>query len=374
MLKGIYLTLLAGPTVPVPVPRPVLDALTGVQITSAAGKRSGFQLTFTFSNRSPLSTLFLLGSVQTPKLRVILVATINGMPDVLMDGVVGRSEMSPGTQAGQSTFTVTGEDLSVLMDLERHDGTQFPGMAPEARVETILATYAALGILPEVIPSPFTEAPNPMENIPEQQGTDLQYINRLAEDVGHVFYLEPGPAPGLNKAYWGPDVKTGVPQPALNTDMDAHTNVESLNFSLNTQDRTLPAVFINVPDTSQFIQLPVPDISVINPPLAAIPLPPQRIERLEDTAQLSTAQAAGRALALASRTADAVNGTGTLDVVRYGRVLKARRLVGVRGAGFAFDGLYYVTSVTSTIKKGEFKQSFNLARNGIVSTLPVVPP
>ena len=37
--------------------------------------------------------------------------------------------------------------------------------------------------------------------------------------------------PGTNIAYWGPEIKVGVPQPALNYDMDAHTNVESLSFS-----------------------------------------------------------------------------------------------------------------------------------------------
>jgi hypothetical protein len=307
-------------------------------------------------------------------LRVILVVTVNGMPEVLMDGVIGRSELSPGSEPGQSTLTISGEDLSALMNLEDHDGTQFPGITPELRVEEILADYAYLGLVPEIIPSPFTDFPNPVEEIPEQQGTDLEYIKQLADDVGYVFFVEPGPAPGLNKAYWGPDVKTGVPQPALNVGFDAYTNVESLNFNLNTQDRTLPVLLIKVPDSSEFIQVPVPDISPINPPLGVIPLPPQRIERLEDTAQLSLAQAAGRALALASRTADAVGGSGTLDVVRYGRLLKARQLVGVRGAGLAFDGLYYVTSVTSTIQKGQFKQSFNLARNAIVSLTPTVPP
>ena len=66
-------------------------------------------------------------------------------------------------------------------------------------------------------------------------------------------------------------------------------------------------------------------------------------------------------------------GTGTLDVARYGHVLKARQLVGVRGAGEAFDGLYYVTRVTDQLKRGEFTQSFSLARNGLLSTLPAVP-
>ena len=55
-----------------------------------------------------------------------------------------------------------------------------------------------------------------------------------------------------------------------------------------------------------------------------------------------------------------------------GTVLKPRKLVGVRGAGLAYDGLYYVKSVTHKIKAGEYKQSFELSRNGLISTLPRV--
>jgi len=59
-------------------------------------------------------------------------------------------------------------------------------------------------------------------------------------------------------------------------------------------------------------------------------------------------------------------------VTRYGGVLNARKLVGVRGSGPAFDGLYYVKSVTHKIKRGEYKQNFTLTRNGLVSTVPTV--
>jgi hypothetical protein len=48
-------------------------------------------------------------------------------------------------------------------------------------------------------------------------------------------------------------------------------------------------------------------------------------------------------------------------------------LVGVRGVGIAYDGLYYVSSVTSNLRRGEFKQSFELTRNGLVSITPKVP-
>ena len=66
-------------------------------------------------------------------------------------------------------------------------------------------------------------------------------------------------------------------------------------------------------------------------------------------------------------------GSGSLDGGRYGRLLEARGLGGVRGAGLAFDGLYYVESVTTTIKRGACKQSFRLTRNGLVSLTPMVP-
>ena len=62
MFKGIHLTLLVGPVVPIPVPKVVLDALESVSVTSAAGSSSGFQLNFTFSGKSPLNTIFVLAA------------------------------------------------------------------------------------------------------------------------------------------------------------------------------------------------------------------------------------------------------------------------------------------------------------------------
>jgi hypothetical protein len=89
--------------------------------------------------------------------------------------------------------------------------------------------------------------------------------------------------------------------------------------------------------------------------------------------ELETLLADAQRAFTAAKSADAVTASGDLDVPRYGRVLKARGLVGVRGVGIAFDGLYYVNSVTHNIKRGEYKQSFRLSRNGLISTLPKVP-
>jgi len=195
----------------------------------------------------------------------------------------------------------------------------------------------------------------------------------LADEVGYVFYVEPGPAPGTSIAYWGPEIRVGVPQPALNLDMDAYTNVESMNFQFDSEHKVLPILMIQNQQTKVPIPIPIPDIRPLSPPLGLVPPLSKNTEILSCTAKRSPVQAALIGMAKAARSSDAVTATGTLDVLRYGRLLKARRLVGVRGAGMAFDGLYFVKSVTASIKRGEYKQNFTLARNGLISTVPVVP-
>ena len=373
-IKRIQLTLLVGPVVAVPVPQIVIDALQSVTVTTSAGSRSGFQLAFSLSNDSPLHTILLLAANAQPlALRVILVATINGTPSVLADGVVTRQEISAGASPGMSTLTVTGEDLTTVMDRTEFNGIPYPAMPPELRVALIVAKYAMYGIVPLVIPSVFQDIPIPVDRIPSHEGTDLAYINQLAADVGHTFYVDSGPLPGMNVAYWGPEIKAGTPQPALNTDMGPHTNVDSLGFSIRHSDKEMPIVFIQNALTKAPIPIPIPDVNPLQPPLGIAQPIPSRFTLLKDTAKLSPIAALGRGVARAAGTADTVEATGSLDVLRYGRLLKARGLVGVRGAGTAFDGLYFVKSVTSTLKEGEFKQQFSLTRNALVSITPAVP-
>ena len=374
MLKGIHLSLMIGPAVPVPVSQAVVDALTEVEVRVAAGERSGFKLVFNLSNQSPLQTAFLLAAGNLPPImRVILVATVNGTADVLIDGVISRYSIAPGSAAGHSQLTLLGHDLTLLMDLIDFSGTPYPAMPAEARVALCIAKYAVLGIVPMVVPSVLIDVPIPTQQIPRHQGTDLKYIQNLAEEVGYVFYLEPGPVPGMNKGYWGPAIKVGPPQPALTLNMDMHTNCDGITFNFDSQSKSLPVVLIQNQASKLPIPVPIPDITPLNPPLGLIKPLPSRLEPVNDTAKYSPVRAAAIGLTKAAKSADTVSGTGSLDVLRYGRLLKARQLVGVRGAGLAFDGLYYVKSVTHSIKLGSYAQSFELTRNGLISTLPTVP-
>lgn len=378
MREGIRLTLMMGPVVPVPVPRLLVDALESATVTTAAGGPSGFQLTFRFNSKSELNTIFLVAaggntSIGTPPLRVLLLVTVGGMPHPLFDGVMTTVEVQPGGNGAPGTITVTGEDLTRVMDMQDFSGLPYPAMPVEARVALICAKYAAFGVIPLPVPALFPDVPIPVDRIPAHQGTDLAYLRQMAEQVGYVFYIEPGAAPGTNIAYFGPEIKVGVPQPALNVDMDAHTNVESLSFSFDPTKGVLPVVFIQNQATRVPIPIPIPNLNPLQPPLGALPAPIANLKVMKDTARLNPMQAISRGLAEAKASQDAVAASGKLNVLRYGRILKARGLVGVRGVGLAHDGLYYVQSVTSTLKRGEFMQSFRLTRNGLISLAPGVP-
>lgn len=381
MLDSVQLSLMMGPIIPLPVPRAVLDALAEVEVHVEDVGTSGFQLTFSIDKQSPLQILFLLsGGMPLLFMRVILVATVNGVANVLIDGVITNNHIAPGDKGSNSTLTITGKDLTALMDQTLWCGIPFPCCPPEARVAIILAKYIAFGIFPIIIPSVMVYVPLPTDQIPTQKGTDLQYIRNLAAQVGYVFYIAAGPQPGMNTAYWGPQVKVGPVQPALSADMDAYTNVESLRFTYDQEKNRIPLIYIYNSETGITFPIPIPGISPLNPPLGQIPplptnlLPPDLQAFREDVAKLPIPQAIMMGMAEAAQNMEVVSCEGSLDVTRYGGILQARQLVGVRGAGPAFDGLYYVKSVTHKIKRGEYKQNFTLTRNGLVSTVPTVNP
>ena len=170
-----------------------------------------------------------------------------------------------------------------------------------------------------------------------------------------------------------------MPARALSTNLGHETNVESIDFQYNAQSAV--QVEGRIRDRNLNTDLPVMTFfSTRVPPLAAFPalpfeLPNVRKVQLDNAEGLSYAQAFARAQATTNASLDNVlTANGEVDSARYGDVLEARGLVGVRGAGYSHDGLYYVKSVKHSISRGQYKQQFTLTREGKGSTLPVVRP
>jgi hypothetical protein len=381
MLLGVNLTLLIGPTVPVPATPDIAEALQSVSVTQNDEGRSGFQMVLQIGRAGPTDLIdyaLLLNPLLRPFNRVILTVLFNAMPKVLIDGLITNQQFSPGNAPGTATLTLTGEDVSIAMDMTKKRA-EWPAMSEMVIANLIIGTYAQYGLIPMVMPPPSIDQPLPIERTPVQQGTDLEYLKTMAQRFGFVFYVEPGPAPGVNTAYWGPPKRAGLPQRALTVSQGPETNVDNINFTYNAMAPTI--VDDVVQDRLTNTSFPVMTFASLRlPPLAAMPalpfqLPNVRTSLLEQSSGLSVVEAYARAQGVTDKSVDSVvTAQGELDALRYGDVLAPRGIVGLRGAGFTHDGFYYVKSVSHAISRGQFKQRFSLTREGTGAITPVVVP
>ena len=409
-LLGIRLTLMMGPGIAVPVPPDLAESLKSVSVTNNDTGRSGFSLTFEVGRAAPLDMVdysLLLNPLLRPFTRVVVVVTFGVLPQVLCDGVITNLQLSPSNEPGASTLTVTGEDVSVMMDMQELP-QPWPAMPANAVVGAILLKYAQYGIVPVIMPAIFPNPPSPTERVPVQTMTDLNYINFLAARQGYVFYVEPGFAPNTNFAYWGPPhvpppYRAGPPQKAITFNSGPETNASSVSFTYNALSPTL--VVGTIQDSSTNFPIPVvtspfglriplasqPAI-IFNQPnvrVSLLPTTPQQARRATSagggqseefpeartTSGLEIAEALLRAQATTDASTDnVVTATGELDALEFGDILRARGLVGLRGVGYSYGGNYYVKSVSHEISKGQYKQRFTLTREGTGSLTPLVVP
>jgi hypothetical protein len=373
-LSSVLLNLLIGRAAPAPAPAELMSALESVEVNQSddgdASFSQGFQLVFRAERDAATARLVALlrHPLLQPGSRVIISVTLAGTPQVLLDGVITHHQFTPGKDA---RLTVTGKDLSALMDLlELSMG--YPALPHEAIVALVLLKYAAFGIIPEIIPAPSSWIGTPLEDVPFQEGTDRAYLRKLAQAHGYVFGIRPGPAPMMNFAYWGPLIKIGVPQKALNVDMGSATNVDTIDFANDALTPEQVYGLVHLRDAP----MPVPILT-----LAALNLQPLASQQALIANQpfvrktrlsyqgASPIEALAEAQATTNTSSEAtVTGTGTLNALRYQAILTAPGIVGVRGVSEDYDGFYWVKSVKHKISLGEYTQSFTLTREGVGAT------
>jgi hypothetical protein len=375
LTSGLHLTLLAGRTLPVPLTLPLAERVRSVTVTESDEERSVFSIVLDADDVPPgMGTPFGSASPFSAFSRVVIVLTFGASPQVLFDGVVTETSLEPGAGGRGATWVVTGEDLGNLLDREERD-VEHPGLDDYPVVLTMLAPYAAQGLLPMVVPPPTMDPPLPIDRIPTQHGTDLAHLVALAERHGYVAYATPGPVPGTSFFYWGPPVRLGVPQPALAVDMGHDSNVRDLSF--RTEATAPTTVSGNVMDRRTGAQTPVTAPVTTRTPLGAVPFAAANAESIRShrlrNGSSNTMTAQARAQGVVDKAADNVSAEGTADGGRYRAVLRPRGLVGLRGAGWSHDGVWYAKRVEHTLTMGSYEVAFTLTRDGHGATTPVLP-
>lgn len=375
-LFGTLVTVLIGPGLPLLATPDLLEALESIEVDHSEEGPSALQLNF--KPGRALTDVLDDPLVADPRLkpfsRVVISVVFGAMPQVLFDGVITYRRFTPGEPGQAGTFTVTGEELSVLMELDERS-EEYPAQTEMVIANLILARYATQGVVPMVIPPPVVDTPLPTERIPVQRCSDKAYLKQMARRFGYVFHMEPGPAPGVTTAYWGPPKRVGVPQKALSVNLGADTNVNTISF--NHSGLEAGSVSGHIQDRTTGQQAPVETFATTRMPLSSSPgwrTQPMMRTRQHRSSGVNLLQAYARAQGEMDATMDRVAGaTGELDALTYEALLSPRKLVGVRGAGYSNDGLYYVKQVRHRIQVGRYTQSFTLSRDGEGSTLPALP-
>lgn len=376
-ISAIDLSLRIGPGQPDLAPGRLMRALRKVEITQKDEAPSGFQLTF-LAEQAGAGNDFAVTADEllSPFNRVLARVSVDGTATTLIDGFVTHQQFMPSNGPEDSMFVVTGEDVSVMMDrveLSR----EFPSFSDWSTVEEILLPYRVLlGVHADVAVSPTSLVP--IDGVPQQFGTDRCLLQQLAQQNGYLFYVTPGDTPFENTAYWGPPQRGGAPSALLDVAVGAASTVDRAQAEYDALAAATYFGYAIETDVPPYLPIPFTTIAssrtpalAANPAITASLYTRRNLWRSDDHDPV-------RALIKAQATTDASTDsvvTLSCDVspVRLGRVVNAPGVVGVRGTGGSYDGLYYLKSATHKIdllhdEEWSYTQSLVMTREGVGTT------
>ena len=261
-----------------------------------------------------------------------------------------------------------------MMDMYEYS-MEYPFMPDFAIAGLVLVKWLLYGVYPKIVPTPTSGLT--FSQVPQQLGTDRTYLQQLATEHGYVFYIKTGSTIGENHAYWGPPPRDDPPQPTLTIDADGDTSVTELSFCFDA--RAPQFVWGAVLNTTFDVVVPITTVGstrtgtlATDPALQFDSLFVRRT--LFDHQGLGVVRAFAKAQAITNLSTDsAATAAGKLDALRYGSILTAPGVVGLRGAGQHYDGLYYVQKVVHRISRTGYEQEFTLTREGLGSTVSTLP-
>ncbi len=297
----------------------------------------------------------------------------HGGTEVLTEGYITEVRVHFEDPARQPYLEVRGLDASVLMTVEEKIVT-WPNLSDSDIATRILASY---GFTPDVTRADPIHQENDVTVV--QRGTDLHFLRRLARKNGFEVGVEKDFLTGRITGYFRKPGLDATPQKALVVAFGDGSSLRSFDVEVDgLKPLAVEAAQIDVKGkvansgTADALQL----TAIGDQDLAA--LVESRIGSL-----VSPKEAAGKLWLHADPSSDATELTAMAQAVRdeagwlvtargeidsdvYGTVLRANRLVVVKGAGSRYSGKYYVTRVVHRLQSdGAYEQAFEARRNAV---------
>ena len=147
-------------------------------VTESDGSASAFTITLDAGRSGPTAafdTPLLTTSPLRANARVVLLLTMGALPQVLLDGIVTETELTPGSASQHAELRVTGHDVSLLLD--RHEvTTEHIGLDDALQVQAIAGPTSRAASSRRSSRRRSLDPPLPIERTPTQQATDYAHL------------------------------------------------------------------------------------------------------------------------------------------------------------------------------------------------------
>jgi phage protein D len=338
----------------------LLDVIQQIQVEDHAEMADMVRLRISIGVKDGCADWTVVDDDLFPRLATVKVAVTvgSGAPEPLIEAYVIETSANFSNQPGQSALNVVAMDPTVLMNLEEKV-RPWPDMADGEIATTIFEEH---GFSAEVEPTQPTR--QEVDYTTMQRGADIRFLRELARRNGYECYVEANTTTGLIEGHFHPPRLEQRPQGVLSVNMGEATNVNSLNARYDMLRPTTARV--TGLDIGTRSDQPAQADSLAHRELGSEPSlngDRQRRVLLSRTGLAETGELQTYAQAVVDRSGLAITAEGDLNTVAYGRLLRAKRPVLVRGAGRQFNGTYYVRRVLHTFSGDGYTQRFTLHRN-----------
>ncbi|MGH7516511.1 MAG: phage late control D family protein [Gemmatimonadales bacterium] len=290
------------------------------------------------------------------------VAVGSGRAETLINAFIIETNASFANQPGTSVLNVVAMDPTVLMNLEEKV-KRWPNMA-DSDVANAVFSSPDYKFTPIVDVTKWKRQEN--EQTLMQRGTDIQFLQQLAQRNGFECYVETNGRTGQVEGHFHAPRLDQPPQGVLSVNLRDATNVNTFSARYDMlRPATAQATNLDIASRSdQQARVTASALSSLGKN-TALEAQHQRRVLPSQTGLARTGELQAYAQALVDQSALAITADGELNTVAYGGILRAKRPVLVRGAGQQFSGTYYVERVHHVLTADSYKQSFTLRRNAL---------
>jgi phage protein D len=338
------------------------DALSSVEVEENADMPDALRLRFPVSTKDKDLTW-----VNDPKLQpfanvAVVITDEKGATQCIFDGYVLAAKVHLEAGITASTLEVTGQDASVLMQLEEKS-REFVGMTHGDVANTLFGEHGfgtAAHNSEDDSPAATEETHTLM-----QRGSDLEFLQRLARRTSRWCRVACGATAGDRVGYFAPPHLEGDPVLVLNLNDAEKRQVKALDFVWDVaRPNKVAAQQASLSDT-EAVKADTGDSGL--PALDARDL--RTFAGRDRTVMLTAAaddpELPGRARAVLRDAGWFASCEGTANLAVTKIVLRAADLVTIEGVGKLLSGKHLVRRVRHTITADSHEMAFTLIRNAV---------